>query len=93
MAICVLNYKIKLKLWQNSITKIGTLAGQTLDDAKLHMPPDLRWPALYSAKGQLISKCLLVSSILPKNELKIQPNYISTMVPEVELFSFVFWKN
>ena len=43
------------------------------------------------SKGQLISKYFLVSSILPKkNERKIRPNY---MVPQVVLFSFVFWKN
>ena len=43
------------------------------------------------SKGQLISKChvFLVSSILPKNEHK-KINF-TTMVPQVELFSFIFW--
>ena len=36
------------------------------------------------SKGQLISKCL------PKNEQKFD---FTTMVPQVELFSFVFWEN
>ena len=37
-----------------------------------------------ASKGQLISKCLLVSSIPPKNERKIST--LLPMVPQVELF-------
>ena len=40
-------------------------------------------------KGQLISKCLLGNS--PK---KLMNGFnFTTMVPEVELLSFVFWEN
>ena len=39
-------------------------------------------------KGQLISKCLLGIFKMKKKSI-----YISTMVTEVELFLFVFWKN
>ena len=42
-------------------------------------------------KGQLISNVFFVSSILPKNEQKKFD--FTTMVPQVELFSFVFWEN
>ena len=42
-------------------------------------------------KGQLISKWLLVSLILPKKERNNLPN--STMIPQDNLFSFVFRKN
>ena len=38
--------------------------------------------------------CVLVSSILPKTERKNEKNLSSsTMIPQVELFLFVFWKN
>ena len=42
-------------------------------------------------KVSLFLKDFLVSSILPKNERKIRPN--STMMAQVKLFSFGFWKN
>ena len=44
----------------------------------------------HGAKGQLISKDFLVSSILPKNEQKKFD--FTTMIPQVNLFSFVFWR-
>ena len=43
-------------------------------------------------KGQLISKCLFGIFNSPKNEWK-RSTLLSTMVPQVELFSFVFWEN
>ena len=43
------------------------------------------------AKGQLILKFFWVSSILPKKLTKKID--LTTMAPQVELFSFVFWKN
>ena len=43
------------------------------------------------SKGQLISKYFLVSSILPKKMNKKLD--LTTMIPHVVLFLFVFWKN
>ena len=42
-------------------------------------------------KGQLISKCLLVIFNSPKKRTKKFD--FTTMVPQVELFLFVFWEN
>ena len=43
------------------------------------------------AKGQLISKCLFgIFNSLNKQTKKLD---FTTMVPQVELFSFVFWEN
>ena len=41
-------------------------------------------------KGQLISKCLWFLQFSQKTNKKID---FTTMVPHVELFSFVFWEN
>ena len=46
---------------------------------------------LCRAKGQLISKCLFGIFNFPKKRTK-KFNF-TTMVPQVELFSFVFWEN
>ena len=43
------------------------------------------------AKGQLISKCLFGIFNSPKKWTK--KFNLSTILPQVELFSFVFWKN
>ena len=45
----------------------------------------------YIFKGQLISKCFLVSSILPKNERKNSTWGIIVLLGRT--FSFDFWKN
>ena len=45
----------------------------------------------YWAKGQLISKCLFDIFNSPKKRTKKFD--FTTMVPQVELFSFVFWEN
>ena len=42
-------------------------------------------------KGQLISKCLFGIFNSPKKRTKKFD--FTTMVPQVELFSFVFWEN
>ena len=47
--------------------------------------------SLPSLKGQLISKCLFGIFNSPKKRTK-KFNF-TTMVPQVELFSFVFWEN
>ena len=44
----------------------------------------------YDSKGQLISKCLFGIFNSPK-ERTIKFDF-TTMIPQVELFSFVFWK-
>ena len=41
-------------------------------------------------KGQIISKCFLVSSISSKKRTKEFD--FTTMIPQVDLFSFVFWR-
>ena len=44
------------------------------------------------SKGQLISKCLYCAIFnSPKKQMKIFD--FTTMVPQVQLFSFVFWEN
>ena len=44
-----------------------------------------------TAKGQLISKCLFgVSNSSKKRTKKFD---LTTMIPQVELFLFIFWKN
>ena len=43
------------------------------------------------ATGQLISKCLFV--ILNSPEKRTKKFDSTTMVPQVEFFSFVFWVN
>ena len=46
------------------------------------------------SKGQLISKCLFGIFNSPKKTNKnIRLYYNAMVVPQVELFSFVFWKN
>ena len=42
-------------------------------------------------KGQLISKCLF--GIFNSAKKRTENFDFTTMVPQVELFSFVFWKN
>ena len=42
-------------------------------------------------KGQLISKCLFCILNSPKKQTKKFD--FTTMVPQVELFSFTFWEN
>ena len=42
-------------------------------------------------KGQLISKCLL--GIFNSTKKRTKKFDFTTMVPEVELFSFVFWES
>ena len=44
-----------------------------------------------NSKGQLISKCLFGIFNFPKKRTKIFD--FTTMVPQVEFFSFVFWEN
>ena len=44
-------------------------------------------------KGQLISKGLLVSSILPKKQTKKFDFTTTSTIPQVDLFSFFFWEN
>ena len=57
----------------------------------LNLPPNLV-PFFYvSFKGQLISKCLSCIFNSPKKQMK-KFNF-TTMVPQIELFSFVFWEN
>ena len=46
--------------------------------------------AIGSTKGQLISKCFLGSSISSKK--RTNKFDFTTMIPQVDLFSFVFWK-
>ena len=46
---------------------------------------------LCRAKGQLISKCLFGIFNFPKKQTK-QLDF-TTMVPQVELFLFIFWEN
>ena len=46
---------------------------------------------IFDLKGQLISKCLFGTFNSPKKRTKIFD--FTTMVPQVELFSFVFWEN
>ena len=41
-------------------------------------------------KGQIISKWFLVSSISSKKRMKELD--FTTMIPQVDLFSFVFWR-
>ena len=45
---------------------------------------------LKDKKKHEFQKDFLVSSILPKNEQKEEK---STLIPQVELFLFIFWKN
>ena len=44
-----------------------------------------------ASKGQLISKCLFGIFNSPKKRTKKFD--FTTMVPQIELFSFVFWEN
>ena len=46
---------------------------------------------VYSTKGQLISKCLFGVFNSPKKRTKKFD--FTTMVPQVELFSFILWEN
>ena len=50
----------------------------------------LNWYNLVSIKGQIVSKWFLVSSISSKKRTK-EFNF-TTMAPQVDLFSFVFWR-
>ena len=43
------------------------------------------------SKGQLISKCLF--GIFDSSKKPTKKSDLTTMVPPVELFSFIFWKN
>ena len=52
---------------------------------------DLTFEQCHSTKGQLISKCLF--GIFNSTKKRTKKTYLSTMVPQVELFSFVFSKN
>ena len=45
------------------------------------------------SKGQLISKCLFGIFKSPKKNEWKNSTLLHTMVPQVELFSFVFWEN
>ena len=57
----------------------------------MKVPTNIWDLAIEQSKGQLISICLFVIF----NSSKKQTNKfdLTTMVPQVELFSFVFWKN
>ena len=48
------------------------------------------WPFALS-KGQLISKGLF--GILNSSKKRMKKFNSTTMIPQVDLFSFVFWKN
>ena len=63
-------------------------------DPKHNLDPT-QWEELFfqnpTSKGQLISKCLFGIFHSPKKRTKKFD--FTTMVPQVELFSFVFWEN
>jgi hypothetical protein len=56
-----------------------------------NLPPSLTLLSYFTTKGQLILKCLFDFFNSPEKWTKKFD--FTTMVPQVELFSFIFWEN